>query len=100
MQASTRGGVKAPPQRAKAHSMPCAVTRSRAGSHMLSMRVRMGKHPASPAPNRKRMTHSDTTFQAAPVNAVNTDQPRTICIRTRRTPILSPSRPMGISNKA
>src|SRR6202044_3666545 len=79
MQANTRGGVAAPPQRAKAHNMACALPRSRAGSHMLSMRVRMGKQPASPAPNRKRMTQRDTTFQAAPVSAVKTDQPRTIC---------------------
>src|ERR1700684_1898318 len=55
MAASTSGGVNAPPQRAKAHSKPGGVTRSPAGSHMLSMRVRIGKHPASPAPKRKRM---------------------------------------------
>src|ERR1700755_3581973 len=52
----TMGGVKAPPQRAKAHRKPRAVTRPRSGSHMLSMRLRIGKQPASPAPKRKRIT--------------------------------------------
>jgi hypothetical protein len=100
MHASTRGGVAAPPQRAQAHNNACALTRSPAGSHTLSMRVRMGKHPASPAPNRKRMIHRERTFQAAPVKAVNTDQPNTICSKTRRTPIRSPNNPIGISNRA
>ena len=50
------GGVAAPPQREQAHMNPCAVTRSRAGSHTLSMRVRFGKQPASPAPKRNRIT--------------------------------------------
>src|ERR1700732_3197823 len=49
--ASTRGGVAAPPQRVQAHIKDWADTRSRAGSQTLSMRVRLGKHPASPAPN-------------------------------------------------
>lgn len=53
---SVSGGVAAPPQRVKAHIRDCALTRSRAGSHALSMRVRLGKQPASPAPNRKRIT--------------------------------------------
>src|SRR5271170_2978151 len=65
--ASTRGGVAAPPQRVQAHIRDCAETRSLAGSQTLSMRVRLGKHPASPAPNRKRTTQSDVTFHAAPV---------------------------------
>ena len=67
---------------------------------MLNMRVRIGKQPASPAPKRKRITHSETKLQAAPVTAVKNDQPRTICSKTRRTPILSPSKPIGISNNA
>src|SRR5271154_489791 len=76
--ASTSGGVAAPPQRVHAHIRDCADTRSRAGSHTLSMRVRLGKQPASPAPKRKRMTHSEATFQAAPVSAVKKDHAATI----------------------
>src|ERR1700684_2802377 len=73
--ASTSGGVKAPPQRANAQSNPLALTRPRAESHMLSMRVRIGKHPASPAPKRKRITQREMKLQAAPVTAVKNDQP-------------------------
>ncbi len=100
MASSASGGVMAPPQRAKAHIMACAVTRSRAGIQALSMRVRLGKHPASPAPNRKRITTMEVTFHAAPVSAVHTDHAKTICASTRRTPSRSPSRPMGISKRA
>ena len=64
------------------------------------MRVRLGKQPASPAPNRKRIVHSDTKFQAAPVKAVNSDQARTTWVRMRRTPSRSPKRPIGNSNRA
>src|SRR5580704_4182636 len=76
--ASTRGGVAAPPQRVQAHIKDWADTRSRAGSQTLSMRVRLGKHPASPAPNRKRTIQREVTFHAAPVRAVKIDHARTI----------------------
>ena len=74
--------------------------RSPTGSQADSMRVRLGKQPASPAPNMKRITHSDARFHAAPVRAVNTDHSSTSWVSTRRTPNLSPNRPMGISNSA
>src|SRR4029077_11818295 len=100
MPANASGGVAAPPQRVAAHMSDCAVTRSRAGNQALSMRVRLGKHPASPAPNRKRITQRDERLQAAPVSAGNADQASPIRSKTRRTPTRSPSRPAGSSNKA
>ena len=100
MHTSVRGGVSAPPHRVHAHINDCAVTRSRAGSHALSMRVRLGKHPASPAPNANRIVTSDIAFHATPVSAVNADHASTICVSARRTPTRSPSSPMGISNSA
>ena len=51
---TTSNGVKAPPQRALIHMIPCARTRSTTGSQIVKALVRFGKHPASPAPNMKR----------------------------------------------
>src|SRR3954470_17106578 len=94
------GGANAPPQRPKAHITAWALTRSDNGNQADSIRVRLGKQPASPAPNRKRTSQSDTRFHAAPVSAVKTDQINTNWLRTQRTPSLSPRSPIGISNRA
>ena len=100
MASSAIGGANAPPQRPKAHISACALMRSPTGSQADSMRVRLGKQPASPVPNMKRITSSEPRFQAAPVNAVNSDHSNTTWVRMRRTPSLSPIRPMGISIRA
>lgn len=59
-----------------------------------------GKHPASPAPNRKRHTTIEAKFHAAPVNAVNVDHITTTFMSTLRGPKRSPIQPPGISNRA
>src|SRR6266478_7043802 len=97
---TTSKGVKAPPQRAKVHMMPCARTRSTGGSQVVKALVRFGKQPASPAPNRNRVTNMDEKFHMTPVSAVNADHHNTIRIRTFRGPIKSPNHPPGISNSA
>ena len=43
-------GASAGNEESHAHMIACAFTRSPRGSHVLSMRVRFGKAPASPAP--------------------------------------------------
>src|SRR6185369_12693233 len=45
--AAARGGVNAPPHRALIHIRPWARTRSRSGSQMVNILVRLGKQPAS-----------------------------------------------------
>lgn len=92
--------MNAPPQRAPIHMIACARVRSCRGSHALNAFVRLGKQPASPAPNRKRVIHIDATFQVQPVAAVKNDHHNTTRARTRRAPSLSPSQPVGISNSA
>ncbi len=94
------GGVKAPPQRAKLHMMPCARTRSCGGSHVVNAFVRFGKQPASPAPNRNRVTAIDVKFHIQPVAAVKNDHQSTMRNSTRRGPIQSPIHPPGISKIA
>src|SRR5579872_5081708 len=86
----TSGGVKAPPHRAASHMIPWARTRSGRGSQVVNARVRLGKHPASPAPNRAWVQNSDAKFHVRPVSAVNEDHQMTIRIKTRRGPIQSP----------
>ena len=93
-------GVNAPPQRALNHTMPWARTRSANGSQSVNALVMFGKQPASPAPNRKRETTSDTRFHARPVAAVKMDHMITTRRRTLRGPMMSPSQPPGISNSA
>src|SRR5262245_61262239 len=97
---ATSNGVKAPPQRALSHMIPCARTRSANGSQIVNALVKFGKHPASPMPKKKRHTTSETKFHAHPVNAVNADHMMTTRMSTLRGPILSPSQPPGISNNA
>src|ERR1051325_11599677 len=86
---TTSMGVNAPPHRALSHIAPCAFTRSFSGSQVVKALVRFGKQPASPAPNRNRVTVRETAFQAQPVAAVKNDHHRTIRISTLRGPILS-----------
>ena len=62
--------------------------------------VRFGKHPASPTPNRKRVTTSDNQLHTQPVAAVKNDHHTTMRISTLRAPMRSPSQPPGISNTA
>src|ERR1051325_10476401 len=97
---ATSSGVNAPPQRALNHTMPCARTRSAAGSQMLNALVMFGKQPASPMPKKKRQTTSDAMFHAQPVAAVKADHITTTRISTLRGPSTSPSQPPGISNSA
>ena len=56
-----------------------------------------GKAPASPAPNRNRITTSDAKPRAAAVSIVNADHQSTIRVSTLRGPFTSPSHPDGIS---
>src|SRR3954468_18967605 len=71
---TTSSGVIAQPQRDDSHMIPTARLRSRAGSQLLKAFARLGKAPASPAPNRNCIVASDAKFQARPVAAVKTDQ--------------------------
>ena len=66
--------------------MPCARTRSFEGSHVVNAFVRFGKQPASPAPNRNWLMHSDVAFHIVVTDAVNTDHHTTIRISTPREP--------------
>src|SRR5436190_1908920 len=97
---TTSSGVNAPPQRALNHITPTARLRSSRGSQLVNIFAKLGKQPASPAPNRNRITSSDTRFQAQPVAAVKNDHQNTTRMSTLRGPILSPSQPPGISNRA
>src|ERR1039458_5559265 len=100
MTSATSGGVKAPPQRAASQRMPWARTRSPGGSQVVKALVRLGKQPASPVPNKKRVATREAWLQAHPVAAVKNDHHRTMRVRTRRGPIQSPRKPPGISNNA
>src|ERR1039458_3527245 len=95
MTTATSGGVKAPPQRAANHRMPWARTRSPGGSQVVKALVRLGKHPASPVPNRNRVATSEAWLQAQPVAAVKNDHHSTMRVRTLRGPIQSPRNTAG-----
>jgi len=97
---TTSRGVNAPPHRALIHMIPCARVRSALGSQSVKALVRFGKHPASPAPNMNRVTHSDQKLQTLPVAAVKNDHQRTTRMSTLRGPSQSPRKPLGISNSA
>ena len=90
MTTATKGGVKAPPQRADSHMMPCARARSRSGSQVVNVLVRLGKPPASPAPNRARVTSSEGRFQTQAVAAVKKLHHGAMKSSTRRGPAQSP----------
>ena len=100
MMAATASGVSAPPHRALSHRMPCARTRSLSGSQVVKALERLGKQPASPAPNMKRVTVSETKLHAHPVAAVKQDHHSTMRSSTLRGPIQSPRNPPGTSNMA
>src|SRR5436190_9372329 len=93
---TTNSGVNAPPQRALSHITPTARLRSSRGSQLVNILARFGKHPASPAPNKKRVTSREDRFHTHPVAAVENDHRTTTRIKTFRGPILSPSHPPGI----
>src|ERR1043165_7804312 len=97
---TTSNGVNAPPQRALSHITPTARLRSSRGSQLVNILARFGKQPASPAPNRNRVTSSETRLQAQPVAAVKNDHQTPTRISTWRGPRLSPSQPPGISKTA
>ncbi len=81
-------------------TIPCARPRDDSGNHDRKTLAEFGKAPASPAPNKNRITMSDPNPQAAPVSAVKNDHQRTIRVRMRREPYRSPHRPAGISKIA
>src|SRR5688572_21529150 len=91
-------GAATAPSWAAVRSSPCTRPRSAAGTHRDRMRATFGYAPASPAPNRKRMTISDTSPVPAPVRAVNTDHQTATRVSTDRAPARSPHRPVGTSN--
>src|ERR1043165_7641847 len=88
---NTSKGVKAPPQRALNHITPRARLRSLEGSQFVNILARFGKQPASPAPNRNRVTRREIRLRVHPVAAVKNDHQSTTRVRTRRGPILSPN---------
>src|SRR5882762_4143656 len=83
---TTSSGVNAPPQRAAIHKIPCAFTLSSGGSQMVKDLVKLGKQPASPAPNINRVITIEVKFHAHPVAAVKNDHHTTIRISTFRAP--------------
>src|SRR5262249_39418011 len=97
---TTNGGVSAPPSREPACVKPCTNPRSAGRTQRDRDRVAMGKAPASPTPNRKRIVAIDAAPQAAAVIEVKTDHHMTIAEKARRGPIQSPSQPLGIWNSA
>src|SRR5947209_16786800 len=80
------------------HDIPLAV--SREGIQRAMVPEPVGKAPASPAPNKKRVIINVANPVVAPVKAVNKDHIITIRIKTFFCPILSAIAPEGISNKA
>src|SRR5688572_17129160 len=97
---TTSSNVNAPPQRALNQIMPCARTYYPRGNHNVNALVRLGKHPASPAPNKNRVTINEAWFHAQPVAAVKKDHMITTHMRTLRGPIQSPNQPPKISKSA
>ena len=93
-------GVTAPPQRAAIHMIPCARTFSCGWSQVLKALVRFGKQPASPAPKRNWLIHSDVKLHIMVTDAVKQDHHSTIRISTLRAPSRSPIHPLGISASA
>ena len=57
---STIGGAIAAPARLALWVMPCTKPRSCRGYHNCMARVAPGKAPASPTPNRKRITMNES----------------------------------------
>src|SRR5262245_27175256 len=82
------------------HTTLVARARCVAGNHREMLEAAPGYAPASPAPNRKRVTSRVNKLLARPVKAVNADHHRTIRVSTLRAPIRSASAPDGISKSA
>ena len=78
-------GRGSPADQHRGRDKPLASPRDESGNHPRTP-AEFGKAPASPAPNRNRMTMSVPNPHAAPVNAVNNDDQTTIRVRTRREP--------------
>ena len=97
---TTSIGVSAPPSREPAWVTPCAQPRSDGSIQRDSERVAIGKAPASPMPNRKRMTIIEVAFHDTTVRAVKVDHHSTTPASALRGPNRSPSQPPGIWNIA
>ena len=95
---SASGTEIMPPTREPSSMTPLARPRSLSGNQRDKLRAMFGNAPASPAPNRKRITTSDRKPCAAPVSMVKADHHNTIRVSTRRGPLTSPSQPEGTSN--
>ena len=75
---------------------PWAKPRSVGNIQQESDRVAIGKDPASPIPNRKRIKAIEAALQANTVAQVNRDHQLTMSVIARRGPMRSPSQPPGI----
>src|SRR5215475_1136457 len=93
---TTNGGVNAPPNREPACVKPCTNPRSAGRTQRDSDLVAIGKAPASPTPNRKRIVAMDIAPHAAAVSEVKSDHHVTMMEKARRGPIQSPNQPPGI----
>src|SRR5688572_6986740 len=93
--AATTPCVRAPASRDPEWVTPWANPRSEVASQREKARVALGNAPASPAPNRKRMTMNEAAFQAETVQIVNADHHNTIPDSMRRGPMRSTSQPLG-----
>ena len=90
------GMASAAPMREPEKLMPFTRPRSFTGIHEYTTRAMPGNAPASPAPNRKRMTSRLTKFHAAAVSPVNTDHAVTTAVSTKRPPRRSAIAPPGV----
>src|SRR6188508_2522589 len=95
--ATTSSGASAPPQRADSHISDWARVRSSPRNQLENALVRLGKQPASPAPNRNRTPDNDQKPVASPVAMVKVDHQTTMRVITARGPMRSPSQPPGTS---
>src|SRR6516162_2613305 len=83
-------GETAPPTSAMVVMSPCAGPRPCGGNQRASIRAVFGNAPASPAPNRNRISTSDQSPVAAPVRAVNTDHQTMIRHHAARAVAIAP----------
>src|SRR5262245_12650729 len=93
--AATTPCVSAPASREPECVTPWANPRSDVASQREKARVALGKAPASPAPNRKRMTMNEAALQAEMVKIVKADHHSTIPDSIRRGPMRSTNQPLG-----
>ncbi len=97
---ATKGKAKAAPNLEPEKLIPVMSPLSFKGIQEKMARDMPGNAPASPAPKKKRISKSDTKFQAAPVKAVSADQKVTIPAKAFLGPKVSAIRPPGTWNKA